>query len=389
MLGIELVGGLHHVEVDERQRRGFVVGEEILHAVEQLALVAAEERLVVDGAPGHARNLVAVELSLEGFGVDPLGGEHLERQRVAHADVQEVTRKVAHDTGTGIADGIDGLRYLRRRQDPRQAGLRIGHVARPAFHRHYGELALERGLVALLAAVQAFLVDQLRQLAHRQAIYVRNLELPDIGEEARLHVVAFDLAAVQRVGAVEHHHCHAVLGAGAHHQAEGADEGVGARAHVLDVVDHHVEALEHLGRRLAVLAVDGPDFQAGRLVEGVFGMAAGIDVTADAMLRREKPHQVHVFGLEENVDGRMELAVDAAGIGEQAHLLAFQAREAAVAKHFDARFDHRSGVAGLGLRAAAGAERQHACCQYENSFHQIGSFICVHNRDRPCGAPAR
>ena len=359
VVGPEFVDGLHHVEVDEGQGGGGVVGEEVLDAVEEFALVAAEERLVVDGPPGDAGDGVAFEFRLEFFRIDPFGREDLERQGVTHADVQIEGGEVAHDTGAGIADGIDFLRNLRGRKDPGQAGLGIGHAAVPAFHRDDGQVALEGGFVALLAAVEPFFVEQLRQLAHGQAIHVRDGEFADVGEEARFHHAALNLFAAQRVGAVEDHHGHAVFGAGAHHQAQGADEGVGTGAYILDVIDHHVEAFEHFGRRLAVFAVDGIYFQAGRFVEGVFGVAAGIDVAADAVFRGEEADQVDVFGFIEDVDGRLEIAVDAAGVGEQAHFLAFESRETAVTQHFDARFDHRCGAAGLRLRAAAGAERQY------------------------------
>ena len=88
-------------------------------------------------------------------------------------------------------------------------------------------------------------------------------------------------------------------------------------------------------------------------------MAAGIDVTADAVLRREETHEIHILRLIQDINRGLQVAVHAAGVGEQAHFLAFETGEAAVTEHFDARLDHRCETAGLCLRTAAGAERQH------------------------------
>ena len=221
---------------------------------------------------------------------------------------------------------------------------------------------------ALLAEVDALFVDEGRDLAGREAVDVGDRVLADEGVEARLDEGAFDLPAAERVRAVEDHHLDAELGAGAHHQAEGADEGVGAGADVLDVVDDDVEAAEHLRGRLAGRAVDGVDRQAGRLVAAALDLAAGVDVAADAVLRREQGDEVDFGGLEEDVDGALQVAVHPRGVREQADALALQAFEAALAEDFDAGLDGggRGDLdGGGGLLAAAGeaAEQQGECVE--------------------------
>ena len=70
-------------------------------------------------------------------------------------------------------------------------------------------------------------------------------------------------------------------------------------------------------------------------------------------------------GFEEDVDGGVQLAVDAGGVGDQADALAFQAGEMAVAEDFDAGFDagpgggRRGGCGGVvGGGGGAGYEEQ-------------------------------
>ena len=55
------------------------------------------------------------------------------------------------------------------------------------------------------------------------------------------------------------------------------------------------------------------------------------------MLRGVQGNEVHI--LPEYVDGGTQFPVNAAGIGQQAHPLAFQALEAALAQHLYSGFD--------------------------------------------------
>ena len=150
---------------------------------------------------------------------------------------------------------------------------------------------------------------------------------------------ALDLAPAQRVRAVEHHHRDAHLGAGAHHQAQRGDERVGPAAHVLDVVDHDVDAFEHLAGGLARVAVERMHGQAGALVPAGLDLAAGPDVAAHAVLWRVEGHELDVGRIVEDLDGGAELAVHPGGVGDQADALAFQAGEIAFPQDFDAGLD--------------------------------------------------
>ena len=66
------------------------------------------------------------------------------------------------------------------------------------------------------------------------------------------------------------------------------------------------------------------------------------------MLRRKQDLQLDAGGIEQDVDRGAELAVDAAGIGKQAYLLALQAFETGLLEHFDAGEHFGGGRDGLG-----------------------------------------
>ena len=153
------------------------------------------------------------------------------------------------------------------------------------------------------------------------------------------HERSLDLQPSQRVGPVEHHHRDARLGAAAHHQSERGDEGVGAAAHVLDVIDHDVHALEHLFRGLAGVAEKRMHRQAGVRVFAGIDLAAGIHVPAHAMLGSVEGDQLHVGRLEKDVDRGTQFPVHAGGVGHQADPLALQACEMTFPEDLDARFD--------------------------------------------------
>ena len=175
------------------------------------------------------------------------------------------------------------------------------------------------------------------------------------------HERPLDLQPAQRVGPVEHHHRDAQLGAGTHHQAERGDEGVGAAAHVLDVIDHDIDALQHLFRRLPGAAEERVYRQAGVGVLAGLHLAAGIHVAAHAVLRSVEGDQVDARRLEEDVDGGTQLAVHPGGVGDQPDALAFQASEMALPQDLDAGLDPGSGGQdGAGL-AGAGAQEEQRC----------------------------
>ena len=143
----------------------------------------------------------------------------------------------------------------------------------------------------------------------------------------------------QRVGPVQDHHFDVLLGAGAHHQAQGGDEGVGAGADVLDVIDHHIDPFQHVGRGFPGGTVQGVHRKAGFRVLAAGHVVAGVGVPADAVLRAVQGHEVHLGRLEEDVDGGAEVPVHAGGVRHQAHPLAAEFLESVPLQHVDAGID--------------------------------------------------
>ncbi len=77
--------------------------------------------------------------------------------------------------------------------------------------------------------------------------------------------------------------------------------------------------------------------KAGSRVFTGLHFAPGPDIAPHSVLRRIQGHKIHVFA--EYIDGRAKLPVNSARVGQQAHPLALQALEAAVAQNFYARLD--------------------------------------------------
>ena len=119
--------------------------------------------------------------------------------------------------------------------------------ARPAVHRHHLELRANP------------LVEVERQLADGHAVPHRHAELPDEALEARLERRALHAHPADRIGPVGDDHGLAGPGHGPQAVGHRVDEGVDARADVLQVDDQHVDEAQHLGRRFARLAVERED----------------------------------------------------------------------------------------------------------------------------------
>ena len=178
----------------------------------------------MDGPEGNARDIIRIKPGLERVGVDPFGREAAERERVADADVHEA--QLAQDPRGRVPLRALGIRDVGRREHPRKTGIGESHVTGPSLHGNDRKLAGPVREIALLAAVQALLVDQCRQLPYRQSIDIRDVELADEGIVPVLDGAALDLEPAERVGAVENDDLDALLSAGAHQQAEGTDEGI-------------------------------------------------------------------------------------------------------------------------------------------------------------------
>jgi hypothetical protein len=150
---------------------------------------------------------------------------------------------------------------------------------------------------------------------------------------------ALDVDAAQRVGPIEDDDLDAERRRGLHHVQERPDVGVVARADVLDVVDHRVEAGEHLGmrpQRGLVLAVERIHRQAGDRVAGLGDADHVLSVAANAVLGAEQADDVDAL-LDEGVDdvpqvgrhrGRIDQETDA--FSGEAGIAGEDAREAGV-----------------------------------------------------------
>ena len=336
LVGVHVGQLLHDIELGQRQRGGVLVGDVDLDTLQIFAgqvLTRAHvvEGLDVDGTEFQAGEVEGVHALGKLAGIDPLGAEQSEGHGVAHADRHIV--QLAKDAADGVEQRALGVGDLGRGKHPGQSGAGIVHVAGPALHGHYGE-------VDLLAAVEhTLVVEVVGQLAGGETVEIGYGELADERHAVVLGEVALDLVAADGVGAVKHHKLLALLGTGRHGLAHRRDEGVRAAAYVLDVIYEHVDVLEHLGRRLAVFAIDGVDLDAGSGVGEAFDVFAGVDVAAHAVLGSVECHQLDIGSLGKDVDGALEVVVDTGGVGDEAHAFALETLEAAVAQHLDAGFD--------------------------------------------------
>ena len=185
-------------------------------------------------------------------------------------------------------------------------------------------------------SLETFLIDENGQLADSQPVYIRNPELAHEREEARLHEAAFYLIAAQRVRPVKNHYFNTFLGTGPHHQSESADESVGPGPDILDVINHYVDALQHLLGRLAIFPVDGINLYARCSVHRIVHLVPGVGIPADTVLRAEKGHEIDILGLIEYVDCGTEVAVHPARICHKTHTLALKPFKATAFEHLDA-----------------------------------------------------
>ena len=189
------------------------------------------------------------------------------------------------------------------------------------------------GLVALLPAVKAFLIDENGQFTDSQPVYIRNPEFAHEREEAGLHYAAFYLIASQWIGSVKNHYLDAFLRTGAHHQTKSTDECIGTCSDILNVINHYVDALQHLLGRLAIFPVDGIHLDSRCSVHRIVHLVPGVGIPADTMLRAEKGDKIDIFRIVQNINCGTEIAVHPARIGHKSHTLAFKPFKATTFKH--------------------------------------------------------
>ena len=104
-------------------------------------------------------------------------------------------------------------------------------------------------------------------------------------------------------------------------------------------------------------------------------MVARMLAAAYAMLGAVERHQVHFGRGGQYVDGAHQIAVHAAGVGNQADTLAFQRGKVVLYQHFKAGFYHRGDrllfieVVLRGLAAGSTARKEGQREKYQYTFH--------------------
>ena len=106
-----------------------------------------------------------------------------------------------------------------------------------------------------------------------------------------------------------------------------------------------VEALELLRGGEAGLAVEGENGNAGAGVDGLsLDVLAGVGIATYPVLRAEEGDQLHPRSAVQDVDGGVEVAVHARGIGYQPYALALQLLKAVGLEDVDAGEDGLGGA---------------------------------------------
>ena len=112
---------------------------------------------------------------------------------------------------------------------------------------------------------------------------------------------------------------------------------VHARADVLDVVQHEVDILEHLGGWNPRVAVQREDRYAGGGIDRGFDALTRRRLSADTVLRRKERRQSNAICLVKEIDGAPPIRRDAGVVGDETD--AFSAHEVyrIAEQHFDAQ----------------------------------------------------
>ena len=209
-------------------------------------------------------------------------------------------------------DGLHGAQVGRRGYGQLVAGL-VGIV----FAGHN----LERNLAAVLEP--AFAVCHTGNLAESHTVYHGYGQASHAGFVFHIKDRAVDIHAVG-VGTVEHHHLLAICLGGIHQVDHSAVIGIVAQTNVLNIDYYNIEAVHHfLGRHTrAFAAVKAGDGYAGRLVNTVAHVLAGIGGASEAVFWRKEGYHIEALA-EHNVEGVL-VAHHAGMVREQGHALAAQ-----------------------------------------------------------------
>ena len=161
-------------------------------------------------------------------------------------------------------------------------------------------------------------VEEPRELANRHAVPHRDRELPDKRAARLLEARAFDLLAANRVRPIADHDRQAVARGGAHAVGHRVDVGVDPGPHILQIDDEHVEACEHVGGRLARVAVEREHRNAPTAILGVRRLDhVVLQVRPEPVLRPEERGQRDVRVVVQPVGGVREAAVDRCRVADE------------------------------------------------------------------------
>ena len=144
------------------------------------------------------------------------------------------------------------------------------------------------------AAQLLFRIYHARQLARGKAVTDAKRVRSDKAAVFRLQQAALHRHAVQRCGTVQHDQLPARRGAVLHDVEQRGDEGVKARAQILNVIDHRVQRFQTFRRDMPALlaAVQAVYRQARRAVAGnIVHILPRAVFAVHSMLRAEKAYQ--------------------------------------------------------------------------------------------------
>jgi hypothetical protein len=148
--------------------------------------------------------------------------------------------------------------------------------------------------------------------------------------------------AADGVRAVEHDDLDAVAGAGLHRVRHSPDVGVVARADVLDVEDHRVEAREHLLRRHPRRSVETPDGKACLGIGRIRDFDQVLGGRAESMLGAEEDREIHFPSSVQEVDSVAQRTVDGGGVGDETDTLPHDAIDLPFEEPFQPGHDLRA-----------------------------------------------
>ena len=272
-----------------------------LHPTARLSGVLACGGREVQRAEARARQRQRIELRCKRFAIEPRRAADLEGQGGA-APLGEI--RPFQQARSGIEHHRAEVRHRGRGGNPRQPGLREGHIALPAPHWDHRQVGIQ--------AISG--VEIARQLAEGHPVADGHRRDADEGFAAGFHQRPCDARAAQRIGAIQHDDRLAGFGDATQHVEERAQVRVEAHAHILHIEEQHVHIREHLRRGFFRRAVEAVDGQSRARVSGVaHGGAIGCRAR-ETVLRAVERHQLHA-GSAQHIYGVGEVGHDGGRVG--------------------------------------------------------------------------